>query len=90
MQLGDIYKHKKNKDIIQINSFATRISSVSNTDMIVVCANISNCGGEWGYLPSFNSYGTQEEIEELYDLFVPAEDLKNYESWEDMIEQNKI
>lgn len=90
MQLGDVYKHKINKDIIQIDSFATRITSISNTDMIIVCANISNCGGEWGYLPSFNSYGTQEEIEGLYELFISAEDLKKYNSWEDMFEKNKI
>lgn len=37
-----------------------------------------------GFCPSFNGYGSQEEIEEKYELLVPQEEFNNYDSWNDI------
>ena len=87
MRLGDIYKSKTNQDIIQIDSFATPIGStyeVVDGEMYIVVRHVFNNGGIYGSAPSFNSYGTQKEIEKRYELLVSADDLDNYEDWEEI------
>ena len=37
-----------------------------------------------GSCPSFNGYGTQEEIEQEYRLLIPEEKLSQYRNWDDI------
>ena len=60
MKIGDIYKNKENNSIIQIDSFATPMGRFCEEKTIIVFRKIEN---EIGSCPSFNGYGTQEEIE---------------------------
>lgn len=85
MKISDIYKHKKSNTLIQINSFATNVKTGNN--MIIVYNNITP--NEYRYCPSFNGYGTGEEIEEEYELFIPMEELQKYNSWEEIFEKLK-
>ena len=83
MKLYDIYKKKTNNSLIQIDSYATRMNNCK--DSIVVFKNIEKHNeSEIGSSPSFNGYGTSEEIEEEYELLVPQDELKNYKTWEDI------
>ena len=83
MKLFDIYKNKTNNSLIQIDSYATYINECK--DMIVVFKNIEkHSEDEIGSSPSFNGYGTSEEIEEKYELLVPQDELKNYKTWNDI------
>lgn len=86
MKLRDIYKHKTENNLIQIDSFASHINDINPFKTIIVFANISKSMGMYGSCPSFNGYGTKEEIEEQYELLVPEEELKNYNSWEEIFE----
>lgn len=43
-------------------------------------------GGVIGSLPSFNGYGSQEEIEKEYELLVPQEKLSEYDDWDKVFE----
>ena len=82
MKLYDVYVNKNNKNIIQIDSFADHIN---NSNLIVVFRNIEKHNEfEVGSCPSFNGYGTVEEIEKEYKLLIPADDLKNYKSWNEI------
>lgn len=40
----------------------------------------------FGSLPSFNGYGSREEIEEEYELLVPQEKLQNYSDWNEIFD----
>ena len=86
MKLYDIYKNKKNNNLIQIDSYATHINEPEDivVDGIVVFKNIEKHEYEIGSSPSFNGYGTLEEIEEKYELLVPQGELKNYKTWNDI------
>lgn len=47
---------------------------------------------EIGSVPSFNGYGSREEIESEYELLVPQGKLKNYSDWNeifDMVENSR-
>ena len=81
MKLGDIYKNKENDSIIQIDSFATPMGRFCEEKTIIVFRKIEN---ETGSCPSFNGYGTQEEIEAEYELLVPQKELNNYCGWEEI------
>lgn len=86
MKLGDIYKHKKNGSIIQIDSFAAHMNTLEG-DVIIVFRNIEDHGKhEIGYCPSFNGYGTQKEIEAEYELALTQEELRNFSEWEEVFE----
>ena len=39
---------------------------------------------EIGSCPSFNGYGSREEIEADYELLVSQEELKNYSDWNEI------
>lgn len=83
MKLYDVYKHKKSNRLIQIDSFASRMNTLK--DSIIVYKNIDKHGEfEIGSCPSFNGYGTEEEIEEEYELLVGQEDLSKYEDWNEI------
>lgn len=70
MKLGDVYKHKENNSIIQIDSFTTRMGRTSE-DSIIIFQQIEKHGKyEIGSCPSFNGYGSKEEIESEYELLV--------------------
>ena len=61
MQLGDIYKHKKNKAIIQIDSFATHMGEFLDEKLIIIFRQIEKHNEfEIGWSPSDNGYGSQE------------------------------
>lgn len=69
MKLYDIYRHKETNNIIQIDSFATHTSKPGNS--IIVFRNIERHNDfEIGSCPSFNGYGTKEEIEAEYELLI--------------------
>ena len=85
MKLGDIYKHKENNSIIQIDSFATPMGRFFEGESIVVFRQIEKHNKfEIGSCPSFNGYGSQEEIENEYELLVSQEDLSNYSDWDEI------
>lgn len=87
MKLGDIYRHKENNSIIQIDSFATPMGKFSEGESIIVFRQIEKHNEfEIGSCPSFNGYGSQEEIENEYKLLVSQEDLKNYSDWNNIFE----
>jgi hypothetical protein len=83
MKLFDIYKSKEGSSLIQIESYATHMNTSKNS--IVIFSNIEKHNDiEIGSCPSFNGYGTREEIEDKYELLVPQEELDNYENWNDI------
>ena len=84
MKLGDVYRHKKNMTIIQIDCFASHMGELTN-EAIIVFRHIEKINElEYCSCPSFNGFGTQEEIEKEYDLLVSQEDLKNYSDWDEI------
>lgn len=84
MKLFDVYKNKKDNSIIQIDSFATPMNRLGE-GFIIVYKNIEKHNDiEIGSCPSFNGYGTSEEIEKEYELLVAQENLDKYETWEDI------
>lgn len=84
MKIGDIYKHKENNSIIRIDSFATPMGRFCESKHIIIFRQIEKCDDEFGSLPSFNGYGTQEEIEAEYQLLVPQEEVQNYSGWDEI------
>lgn len=87
MKLGDVYKHKGNNSIIQIDSFATRMGKIEVDDSIIVFRQIERHNDfEIGSCQSFNGYGTQEEIEKEYELLIPQEKLSEYQDWNEIFE----
>lgn len=86
MTLGDVYKHKENNSVIQIDSFADHMGRFLEGEQIVVFRQIEKSNGEFGSLASFNGYGSQEEIESEYELLVSREDLSNYSDWNEIFE----
>lgn len=83
MKLYDVYKSKEDDTLIQIESYATHMNSFK--DSIVVFSNIEKHNdSEIGSCPSFNGYGTREEIEKKYELLVPQGKLGEYEDWNDI------
>ena len=84
MKLGDIYKHKKNNYIIQIDSFAWPIVKHDFKKRIIVFKTIVHDALGIGSCPSFNGYGSQEEIESEYELLVPQEELNKYSDWDEI------
>ena len=86
MNIGDIYKHKERNSIIQIDSYATHMGDCRES-LIIVFRNIEKYNDyEYGSSPSFNSYGTKEEIESEYELLVSEKDLKNYYDWSEIFD----
>lgn len=86
MRLYDVYKHKKNNNIIQIDSFATRMNDFGREkELMVVFRNMEKHNEyEIGSSPSSNGYGTQKEIEEEYELLVSAIELDKYNNWNEI------
>ena len=86
MKLGDIYIKKDNKEeIIQIDSFATRMGKLAENSLIIF-VKIEKCGNDIVTFPSFDGYGTIEEIESEYDLLISQEDLDKYNTWDKVFE----
>lgn len=87
MKLGDVYKHKKDNSIIQIDSFATHMGHCDPKSFVIVFKQIVKHNEyETGYSPSDNGYGTQEEIEKKYDLLIEREKLNEYKDWNEIFE----
>ena len=87
MKLGDIYKNKENNSIIQIDSFAAPMGKFGEGESIIVFRQIERHNEfEIGSYPSFNGYGTQEEIETEYELLVSQENLSNYSDWNEIFQ----
>lgn len=86
MKLGDIYKHKEDNSIIQINSFASHMGKFSRDSIIVFCQIEKHNEFKIGSCPSFNGYGSKEEIENEYELLIPQEELNNYSDWNEIFE----
>lgn len=85
MKLYDVYKHKKNNNIIQVQSFATHMNRYDG-DMIIVFSNIKKHNEyEAGFCPSDNGYGTEDEILKEYDLFIPQSELDKYGDWNEIL-----
>lgn len=81
MKLFDLYKSKLDDQMILIDSFAVRVGTISE-DMVVVFRKIIRSGFELGSIPSFNGYGTAEEIEELYEFYAEYKSNK-WNEWMD-------
>lgn len=91
MKLGDIYVNKENKEIIQIDSFASHMNELGADKLIIIFSNIEKHSEfEIGSSPCFNGYGTQEEIESKYDLLIPQEKLNKYSDWNEIFELAKL
>ena len=88
MKLGDIYKHKQNNSIIQIDSFATPMGRYVDKDSLIIVFRQIEKHNEFeiGSSPSDNGYGSQEDIEKEYELLLPQENLKDYSSWNEVFE----
>ena len=86
MKLGDVYKHKENNSLIQIDSFATPMGRFVEGEHIIVFRHIEKHNDMFGSLPSFNGYGSSEEIENEYELLVSHEDLEKYSDWNEIFE----
>ena len=84
MKLGDVYRHKENNSIIQIDSFATRMGKTSEEPIIVFRQIEKHSKYEIGSCPSFNGYGSKEEIESEYELLVAEFELRNYYCWDEI------
>lgn len=86
MKLGDIYKHKQNNSIIQIDSFATPMGRFVDKDSFIIVFRQIEKHNEFeiGSSPSDNGYGSQEDIEKEYELLVSQENLKKYSSWNEI------
>lgn len=84
MKLGDIYVNKKNRSVIQIDSYASPMGKFGGGGMVVVFRHIEKHNGLTGSCPSFNGYGIQEEIEQEYKLLIPKEKLSQYRNWDDI------
>ena len=88
MKLGDIYKHKQNDSIIQIDSFATPMGRYVDRDSFIIVFRQIEKHNEFeiGSSPNDNGYGSVEDIEKEYELLVPQENLKDYSSWNEVFE----
>ena len=94
MTIGDIYINKSDSsDIIQIDSFAFHINNLRE-NFIIIYKNIERHNKyEIGSCPSNNGYGSQEEIEDKYELLVPSEKLQECSDWNEvfkLVEENNI
>lgn len=92
MKLGDVYINKKDKSIIQIDSYATHMGNFPEKSIIIFRQMERHNAYEIGSVPSFNGYGSREEIESEYELLVPQEKLTNYSDWNeifDMVEKSR-
>lgn len=83
MKLGDIYINKENKSLIQIDSFASHMGDFLKGHVIIF-RQLEEHGDLIGSIPSFNGYGSKEEIESEYELLVPQEKLKEYDDWNEI------
>lgn len=81
MKLMDIWKHKESNKLIQIESFATNVKTGS--DMVIVFNNLNR----QGYSPSFNEYGTKEEIESEYELFICSDRAMQIETYDEIFDE---
>lgn len=88
MKLGDIYINKENKSLIQIDSFASHMGDFLKGHVIIF-RQLEEHGDLFGSIPSFNGYGSKEEIESEYELLVPQEKLKEYDDWNEIFELAK-
>lgn len=88
MRLGDIYINKENKSIIQIDSYASPMGDFLEGH-IVVFRQLEKHGDVIGSMPSFNGYGSQEEIESEYELLITEENLNKYGVWNEIFELAK-
>lgn len=85
MKLGDIYVNKNTKELIQIDSFASHMGRLwEDTKHSIIVFRYLEKGDVIGSMPSFNGYGTSEEIEAEYELLVPQEKLKEYNDWDEV------
>lgn len=85
MKLGDVYRHKENNSIIQIDSFATQMGKIGEGDSIIVFRQIERHNEfEIGSCPSFNGYGTREQIEKEYEMLVPQDKINEYQNWNEI------
>ena len=93
MKLGDVYVNKKDKSIIQIDSYATHMGEFPEKIIVIFRQMERHNAYEIGSAPSFNGYGSREEIESEYELLVPQEKLINYSDWNeifDMVETGSL
>ena len=90
MRLGDIYVNKKDKSIIQIDSYATHMGKITEKSIVIFRQMERHNAYEIGSVPSFNGYGLQEEIESEYELLVPQEKVKNYSDWNEIFDMVEV
>lgn len=85
MKLYDVYKHKTEGNIIQIQCFANHMNNPGE-NAVIVFSNIEvHNKYEAGFCPSNNGYGTIDEILNEYELLVSESDLDKYEDWNEIV-----
>lgn len=90
MKLRDIYKHKKYNNFIRISSFATPINKSLDfkEDLYIIVENLQVIDGNVSSCPSFNMYGTQEDIEQDYELYRDADTI-TWDTYEEVFDKIK-
>ena len=83
MKIGDIYKHKETNSLIRIECFASLMGRFESGKCIIVFSHIEKNEFGVGSCPSFNGYGSVEEIEREYELLVSQEKLSDCASWDE-------
>lgn len=84
MKLSDVYKHKDSKKLIQIIAFATPMGRMQGEGLIIVFSQLHKMNERVVTTPSQYGYGTEEEIEEEYELFLPQEEVRKYDHWDEI------
>lgn len=90
MRLRDVYRHKKYGNFIRISSFASPInkSAKNKEDLYVIVENLQIIDDNVSSCPSFNMYGTVEDIENNYELYRSADTI-NWDTFWDFNEELK-
>ena len=90
MKLYDIYISKNKTNLIQIDSFATHMGYIGESNIVIFRQLENHQDIEFGSCPSFNGYGTREEIEKEYELFISCDELYKYKTWKDIFDKAQL
>ena len=83
MKLKEIYKHKKENEIVIVSSYATHIEDLCN---VIVILEVLKIDDKILIHEPFYKYGSKEEIENEYELLISQEDFCKFESWDKVFE----
>ena len=93
MRIGDIYKHKKYCSFVSIDGFLRKFNEdrLSETNPLLIClAPLQLIDDMVSYCPSDLLYGSQEDIEQEYELYKSSDHMNSIEYKELMEEIKEI